>query len=109
MKEKHARPLQIAMRFGAVHSVAVTSFSHSPVGRKKIVFETGLHMAIKLQLRTLRRNVVRRHRKVGRGPRGGRYTFRKSEHPARHSQCSLAQPLARWPGQRSIRPIEHSM
>ena len=56
-------------------------------------------MAIKLQLRTLRRNVVRRHRKVGRGPRGGRFTFRKREHQARHSQFahytgSAAGPLA---------------
>ena len=39
-----------SMRFGAVHSPgADVFFSHSPVGRKKIVFETGLHMAIKLQ------------------------------------------------------------
>ena len=52
-------------------------------------------MAIKLQLRTLRRNVVRRHRKVGRGPRGGRFTFRKGEHQARHSQ--FAHWLSRWP------------
>ena len=52
-------------------------------------------MAIKLQLRTLRRNVVRGHRKVGRGPRGGRFTFRKSEHQARHSQ--FAHWLSRWP------------
>ena len=52
-------------------------------------------MAIKLQLRTLRRNVVCRHRKVGRGPRGGRFTFRKSEHQARHSQ--FAHWLSRWP------------
>ena len=54
-------------------------------------------MAIKLQLRTLRRNVVRRHRKVGRGPRGGRprFTFHKSEHQARHSQ--FAHWLSRWP------------
>ena len=66
-------------------------------------------MAIKLQLRTLRRNVVRRHRKVSRGPRGGRFTFRKSEHQARHSQ--FAHWLSRWPaglvwdrsGQSSIR------
>ena len=52
-------------------------------------------MSIKLQLRTLRRNVVRRHRKVGRGPRDGRFTFRKSEHQARHSQ--FAHWLSRWP------------
>ena len=52
-------------------------------------------MAIKLQLGTLRRNVVRRHRKVGRGPRVGRFTFRKSEHQARHSQ--FAHWLSRWP------------
>ena len=85
-----------SMRFGAVHSRgADVFFYHSPVGRKKIVFETGLHMAIKLQLRTLRRNVVHRHRKVGRGPRGGRFTFRKSEHQARHSQ--FAHWLSRWP------------
>ena len=38
----------------------------------------------------------------------GLLTFRESEHQARHSQFALAQPLARWPGQRSIRPIEHS-
>ena len=75
--------------------VALTSFFSFSCGSKKIVFETGLHMAIKLQLRTLRRNVVRRHRKVGRGPRGGRFTFRKSEHQARHSQ--FAHWLSRWP------------
>ena len=68
-------------------------------------------MAIKLQLRTLRRNVVRRHRKVGRGPRGGRFTFRKSEHQARHSQ--FAHWLSRLPAglvscRDRYRPIEHS-
>ena len=86
-----------SMRFGAVHSRgADVFFFHSPVGRKKIVFETALHMAIKLRLRTLRRNVVSRHRKAGRGPRGarGRFTFRKSEHQARHSQ--FAHWLSRW-------------
>ena len=99
-----------SMRFGTVHSRGADVFFLILLWVETIVFETGLHMAIKLQLRTLRRNVVRRHRKVGRGPRGGRFTFRKSEHQTRHSVCSLAQPLARWPGtgQRSIRPIEHS-
>ena len=53
------------------------SFFSFSCGSKKIVFETGLHMAIKLQLRTLRINVVRRHRKVGRGPRGGSLLFVK--------------------------------
>ena len=87
-----------SLRFGAVHSRGADVFFLillSGCGSKKIVFETGLHMAIKLQLRTLRRNVVRRHRKVGRGPRGGRFTFRKSEHQARHSQ--FAHWLSRWP------------
>ena len=80
---------------GLYTPVALTSFFSFPCGSKKIVFETGLHMATKLQLRTLRRNVVRRLRKVGRGPRGGRFTFRKSEHQARHSQ--FAHWLSRWP------------
>ena len=94
-----------SMRFGTVHSRGADVFflillwveknCLFSCGSKKIVFETGLHMAIKLQLRTLRRNVVRRHRKVGRGPRGGRFTFRKSEHQARHSQ--FAHWLSRWP------------
>ena len=66
-----------SMRFGAVHSRGADVFFLIPAcGSKKIVSETGFHMAIKLQLRTLRRNVMRRHRKVGRGPRGGRFTFR---------------------------------
>ena len=39
--------------------------------------------------------VVRRHRRMGRGPRGGRLTFRKSEHQARHSHS--AHWLSRWP------------
>ena len=96
-KKKHARPLEIHEVWGCTLPWRWRLFSHSSVGRKKIVSETGLHMAIKLQLRTLRRNVVRRHRKVGRGPRGGRFTFRKSEHQARHSQLltgSAAGPLA---------------
>ena len=84
-----------SMRLGLYTPVALTSFFSFSCGSKKIVFETGLHMAIKLQLRTLRRNVVRRHRKVGRGLRGGRFTFRKSEHQARHSQ--FAHWLSRWP------------
>ena len=43
--------------------------------------------------------MVRRHRKVGRGPRdrGGRFTFRKSEHQARHSQLTFAHWLSCWP------------
>ena len=80
-----------SMRFGAVHSHGADVFFLILLW----VFETGLHMAIKLQLRTLRRNVVRRHRKVGRGPRGARFTFRKSEHQPRHSQ--FAHWLSRWP------------
>ena len=99
-----------SMRFGAVHSRGVDVFFLILLWVEKIVFETGLHMAIKLQLRTLRRNVVRIHRKVGRGPRGERFTFRKSEHQARHSQ--FAHWLSRWPAglvrDRSRRPIEHS-
>ena len=84
-----------SMRFGAVHSCGADVFFLILLWVEKIVFETGLHMAIKLQLRTLRRIVVLRHRKVGRGPRGGRFTFRKSEHEARHSQ--FAHWLSRWP------------
>ena len=53
------------MRFGAVHSRGADVFFLILLWVEKIVFETGLHMAIKLQLRTLRRNVVRRQRKVG--------------------------------------------
>ena len=93
-KKKHARPLEIHEVWGCT-PVALTSFFSFSCGSKKIVFENALHMAIKLQLRTLRRNVVRIHRKVGRGPRGGRFTFRKSEHQARHSQ--FAHWLSRWP------------
>ena len=84
-----------SMRFGAVHSRGADVFFLILLWVEKIVFETGLHMAIKLQLRILRRNVVRRRRKVGRGPCGGRFTFRKSEHQARHSQ--FARWLSRWP------------
>ena len=64
VKKMHARPLRIAMRrFEAVHSVhsvvLTTSFFSFSCGssEKDFVLETGLHMAIKLQLRTLRRNV----------------------------------------------------
>ena len=106
MKKKSMLDHSKSIRFGAVHSRGADVFFLIPCGSKKIVFETGLHMAIKLQPRTLRRNVVRRHRKVGRGPPGGSFAFRKSEHQARHSQ--FAHWLSRWPAQRSIRPIEHS-
>ena len=80
-------------RFGTVHSVVLTSFfSHSPVGPvKKIVLETGLRMAIKLQLRTLRRNVwcadIEGH--------GGRLTFSyKRYHQALHAH--FGHWLSRW-------------
>ena len=66
-----------SMRFGAVHSRGADVIFLIILWVEKIVFETGLHMAITLQLRTLRRDVVCRHRKVGRGPRGGRFTFVK--------------------------------
>ena len=94
-KKKSMKDHSKSMRFGAVHSRGADVFFSFSWWSKKIVFETGLHMAIKLQVRTLRRNVVRRHRKVGHGPRGGRFTFRKSEHQARHSQ--FAHWLSRWP------------
>ena len=93
-KKKACQTTRNPWGLGLYTPVALSSFFSFSCG-KKIVFETGLHMAIKLQLRTLRRNVVRRHRKVGRGPRGGRFTFRKSEHQARHSQ--FAHWLSRWP------------
>ena len=95
VKKKSMLDHSKSMRFGLYTPVALTYFFSFSCGSEKIVFETGFHMAIKLQLRTLRRNVVRRHRKVGRGPRGGRFTFRKSEHQARHSQ--FAHSLSRWP------------
>ena len=114
MKKKSMLDHSKSMRFGAVHSRGVDVFFLillPECGSKKFVFETGLHMAIKLQLRTLRRNVVRRHRKVGRGPRGGRFTFRKSEHQARHSQ--FTHWLSRWPAglvrDRSGPSTQHSM
>ena len=95
-KKKHARPLEIHEVWGCTIPWRWRLFSHSPVGRKKMFSKLVCTcMAIKLQPRTLRRNVVRGHRKVGRGPRGGRFTFRKSEHQARHSQ--FAHWLSRWP------------
>ena len=82
------------MRFGAVHSRGADVFFLILLWVEKIVLETGLHMAIKLQLRTLRADIEKGSRT--RGPSGGRFTFRKSEHQARHSQ--FAHWLSRWPG-----------
>ena len=105
-KKKHARPLEI-------HEVwrsrgADVFFSHSPVGRK-ILFS-------KLVC-TWRSN-------CSRGPFEEMWCadiekwaadlavegllFVKVSTKLDIHSCSLAQPLACWPGQRSIRPIEHS-
>ena len=63
-------------------------------GSKKIVFETGLHMAIKLQLRTPSKKCGAQTLKRVADLAVEGFTFRKSAQ-ARHSQ--FAHWLSRWP------------
>ena len=94
-KRKHARPLEIATRrLGAVHSVALTSFFSFSCGScEKICFGNWFaHGEQTAAEEPSKKCVVCRHKKMG---RGGRLTFRKSEHQPRHSHS--AHWLSRWP------------
>ena len=73
----------------------------------KKLFWTGLHKAIKLQLRTLRRNVWCEDIEKWVTVEGE--LFRKRYHQALHAHFGRwLSHWPRWPGQRSILPFEHS-
>ena len=90
-EKPNTRPLEVAMRrFGAVHSVVLMYFfSHSPVGpANKIVSE------IKLQLRTLRRNVW--WADIGKSITVEGYLFCKRYHEALRVHAHFGHWLSRW-------------
>ena len=98
MKKKSMPDHSKSMRFGAVHSREADVFFLILLWVEKDCFRNWFAHGDQTAAEDPSKKCgaqTSKSRKVGRGPRGERFTFRKSEHQARHSQ--FAHWLSRWP------------